>query len=279
MDKMRLLLTIFIVLSIGRLHAQENPLSDTTSITKKDIQEIKNELDSLNDKLDKLTTKTIKFGVSIGFRRLRAQFEDDYHSASISPIDSTLQLDRLSTDAVILSTSVVFSPFVKSKWIKNVLGEFEDDKKNIKNTIACKRTFKRLDKLSEHATGLGRDRLNRTGVTFKQMAIQFISNIGIQANINLVDFTEGQENYSFNKSIEGGLGLSYRLSENIFVSMHYDLFFTRQLRNNIKQRSDQRIYNTDGSPITDIGQIDIDNDNFYITKSMSGLAYRIIVVF
>lgn len=148
---------------------------------------------------------------------------------------------------------------------------------DIKKEISTKREIDKSEKSKRK--GLGNKRLERYFLLARKSVLEALSNIGVQANINLIDFTEAQENFTFNKAVEGGLGLSYRLSDKIYFSAHYELFFSRQLRQSIKDRVGQVINDSNGNPITEIGQIDIDDDNFYITKNVLGFVYRIIVVF
>ena len=71
----------------------------------------------------------------------------------------------------------------------------------------------------------------------------------------------------------------YGLSNKMYFSVHYELFFSRQSRQTIKRPVGQAIIDANGNLVTEIGQIDIENDNFYITKSVLSFVYWVIVIF
>ncbi|MBK7407378.1 MAG: hypothetical protein IPJ40_04365 [Saprospirales bacterium] len=87
--------------------------------TKDDVEDIKLEITKMNEKFEKLTNKTIQFGLSIGYRELVQKDSSNYEEASISPIDSTLQLSRADDGGFLLSTSVIFNPKLNTKLISN----------------------------------------------------------------------------------------------------------------------------------------------------------------
>lgn len=218
----------------------------------KKLEELIKKVDDLKKELDESEDKVVRFGLSVAYRTVRSRYinNGDFQTASISPIDTTLQLENLDKEGFVISTSVVITPFIKSKWLEAAIVKTKSEKKS--------------DKMS----------------WLKLAAYQFLSNIGVQANVNLIDFAESQEQFSFNKSLEGGLGLAYRLSDRVYLSAHHELFYSRQLRKDIKAQVGNKIYDSSGSLVTDISQLDPKNDNYFTTKNILGYVhYRIIVVF
>jgi hypothetical protein len=251
-NHMKFIASIFFILVSVQLIAQ----------TEKKLDDLTKSIDSLKVKLDKLSSKSVRFGLSIGYRQVRSKFLDngDYQTASISPMDTTLRLENLDGGALVISTSVIITPFINAKWVDNGIKILEDTKIN----------NKKIDKTSDKYV---------KGIWLKKGFYQFINNIGVQANINLIDFTKAQEQFTFNNSVEGGLGLAYRLSDKVYFSAHYELFFSRQLRSSLKSYSGSKIFDQSGNLVTSIEQLEAKNENYYITKSIQGFVYRIIIAF
>lgn len=256
--------------------AENSEKENNSNEIKESVDDLKNEIQELKSKLDKLTNKSVKFGLSIGYREVNRKFLGDYQSASISPIDSTLTLENYSKESVVLSTSVVITPFIRANWLKEKKAIINKKKENLNNAIDAEVINK---KASKPVDNLGNKRAERLVLLSRKAFFDVLGNIGIQANLNLIEFTEAQENFTFNKSIQGGLGLSYRLTDKIYFSYHNELFFSRQLRQHLKNRVGQKIFDTDGNVVSSINSLDKTNEDYYITKNVIGSIYRIIIVF
>ena len=249
---MKQLISIYFIIVCFQLAAQ----------TEEKLDELTTSIDDLKLKLDKLSSKTVRFGLSIGYRQVQPRYIDngDYQSASISPLDTTLRLENLDGGAFLISTSVVITPFINAEWVDAGLGR-------ARMAADSNKKYNRFDK--EYVKG----------VWLKKAMFNFINNIGVQANLNLIDFTKAQEQFTFNNSVEGGLGLAYRLSDKVYFSVHNELFFSRQLRRSLKESAGTKIIDHEGNLVTSIEQLDIKNNNYFTTKSILGLVYRIIIVF
>ncbi len=215
----------------------------------------KHKIDSLNMRLDDLTKKSVRAGISLAYRSVNKKFDDIYQSASISPVDSTLQFETLDKNAFVLSTSVVISPFIKTDWI---------------------------ERLSKESRAFVKDTENQNGKRFAKglgvVGLYLLQNIGLTANINLLEFANAEKGSTFNKSLEGGIGFCLRLSEKIYVSYASDVLFTKQLRQDIKEQEGNKIYK-DGNVVTSIDQIDTGDSNYWITKNVIGRNARVIILF
>jgi hypothetical protein len=145
--------------------------------------------------------------------------EEYFGEPSISPIDSTLQIDSKDRGAVIISGVIMATPFVtKQSWL---------------------------------------------------------SNLGFVANVNLAAISSENVNTINNKSIEGGLGISYRLQSNFALALTYDLVYSRRLRDYVLTRKGEKILE-DGKVLTELNR---ESDNFFIDDNLSSLSLKFIYRF
>jgi len=231
-------------------------------------------IDEINSRLDRLTEKSVRAGISIAYRKIGNHYASSYQSASISPIDSTLKLEDLDRDAFILSTSIVISPFVKAKWLDEII--LQNDK-NLRFWRQRNLELKENQLMGKDSSSAYKKR-NLWGLALTKTLLYLVQNIGLTANVNLLEVSQAQKELSFNKSLEGGIGFCLRLSSSIYFSYANELLFSHQLRESVKLKANERIYK-DGSLITSIDQIEQDDKNFYITKNVIGHAFRVIIVF
>lgn len=202
------------------------------------MQDIQTLTDKFNEKLnEKHTEKPIAAGFSLAYRAIWKNFQDAYQSPSISPIDSTLKLQNLDLNAFVLSTSVIITPFVNNDKLKAAI---EDN----------------------HG--------------WKKFGLNLIKNIGVSANVNLLELTQAQNNFTFNKGLEGGIGVSLKIAPKIFICYSNEILYSKQLRDDVKQHVNEKLKFKE-EVVTSISQID--NDNFFITKSVIARSFRIILTF
>jgi hypothetical protein len=202
--------------------------SDTLKAIAKDVRGIQEQLRGSNAEIKTIQTQlnkmadakagVIHFAVSLGVRFIYDK-EEYFGEPSISPIDSTLQIDSKDRGAVIISGVIMATPFVtKQSWL---------------------------------------------------------SNLGFVANVNLAAISSENVNTINNKSIEGGLGISYRLQSNFALALTYDLVYSRRLRDYVLTRKGEKILE-DGKVLTELNR---ESDNFFIDDNLSSLSLKFIYRF
>lgn len=185
-------------------------------------------IDSLENKVDDLISriqknKKIRFGLSIGYRQAFsvASINDNEKflaEASISPIDSTLQVDLSNRHSFLISAIISVYPFndKTEKWHKD---------------------------------------------------------FGFYGNVNLAEIAaNGNFESIFNQQIEGGMGFSYRLSEDFAIGLGYEFIFHRRIRDYLFDSIDQQIIQ-DGSVIT---SLDINDDNLFRSDNVHAFSVKFI---
>jgi len=202
--------------------------SDTLKTIAKDVRGIQEQIKgntadvkTIQAQLSKMADSkagVIHFAVGLGVRFIYDE-KEYFGEPSISPIDSTLQIDSRDRGAVILSGVIMATPFVtKTSWI---------------------------------------------------------SNLGFVANLNLAEISSENVNTINNKSIEGGLGISYQLQSNFALAVTYDLVYSRRLRDYVLTRKGDRLFDN-GKVLTKLNR---ENDNLFIDDNLSSLSLKFIYRF
>ena len=261
-----------------------------------DEDELNKRIDQLTKRMDEITDKKVKFGLSIGYRKLYSNQLDDFQSVSIDPDSNLLRIEFLNDDAFVLSTSVMVYPFLNDQKLKEsikinqgLMGKYRDTwlNENLEEINSIKAELRKNGKKD-----LGKDeyrkkkkeikalnfKKDRLGLSLKNLILKFVRNIGFAANIDIAEFNRSQNEFLFNKNLEGGLGFSLRLNENIHVSFNNDLLFSRQLRQHIKDRVGKRLF-IDGKIVTSNSELDPEDDNIFITKTVIARATRLVITF
>lgn len=175
----------------------------------------------------------LKLGVSVGYN---SGFKSLYN-ATISPIDNTVQFERVSPFSVVLSTAAMFSV----------------------------RTFS-LRKKTDLDYEPTRD--NTEGPVF-----EIPSRLSIGAILNIAQFS-GQTNV-YNQQIDGGLGIGYQLNENIFIlgSLEFnsvkqprDYFFDKYYDKNLPVL-------VSGSPLK---SLNYDDTSLFSNKYVPNISLKIV---
>ena len=185
------------------------------------------------DNLGNIKTKGIKFGVSMGFN----QTFDDLFDARISPIDTTVLLEKTSNTSFLLSTTLSFP--ILSKFLGG--GSY----------------YRKLD-----ANG------DPVGDPY------FVpSGLSIIATINLVTFNSALGGAGlFNQKLDGGLGLGYKFGDNVQLALTYEMLSFRQPRQYIKELEGQTV-NVGGSNITTLS---VDDNDYFIDKYVPSMSIKVI---
>jgi hypothetical protein len=202
--------------------------SDTLKTIAKDVRGIQEqlrgsntEIKAIQSQLNKMTDVkggVIHFAVSLGVRFIYDK-EEYFGEPSISPIDSTLQIDSKDRGAVIISGVIMATPFATKK--------------------------------------------------------SWVSNLGFVANVNLAEISSENLNTFNNKSIEGGLGISYRLQSNFALAVTYDLVYSRRLRDYVLTRKGAKLFDN-GKVLTELNR---ESNNLFIDDNLSSLSLKFIYRF
>lgn len=260
-------------------------VSSVDTIRKK----LKSTIDSINEKFDKIEGKIVRFGVSIGYNTIYKDQMHNYQSASIDLRDTTLKLETMDPYSIKVSTSIIITPFTNADWLKKARA---NNRAKLDYLRARKEMLftQKIDKLTNAGTisksqkkeiRKSSPRVPRKNLFCANVANIFmytVQNIGLTANINILEFNKAQSNLAFNKSMEGGVGICLRLHNNIFVSYSNELYFSRQLRENIKNYENQKLY-VDGKIVTTISDLNVNDDNIYITRNIIANSFKVVVIF
>lgn len=181
---------------------------------------------------------------------------ESFESFASSKINTTIeQFIKAPTDENTMTPVVVFN--------------FLSDLKREIHEEADLFEKKRLKKLKRRVRWL----------TFKKFLIDYlIDRISVNANLNLIEFSTAQKELSFNKSIEGGLGISYMVNPNLYFGVNWENFFTRQLQDYLKAQ-EGKMLRIDGSYVTSIEDLNLENDDLYIDRNLNGISLKLIASF
>ncbi|MBD8019025.1 hypothetical protein [Kaistella pullorum] len=184
------------------------------------------------DQMGNIKTKGIKFGISMGFNRAHKTL----YEARISPIDTTLVLERSANISFLLSTSVSFP--ILNGWFG---GSY-------------------YRKLGADGTPTGNPYFVPRG-------------LNIVATINLVTFNSALGGSGlFNQKLDGGLGIGYTFGENVQMAVTYEMLSFRQPREYLKQFEGKSVI-VNGSNITNLP---IDDNNFFTDTYIPSLSLKVI---
>lgn len=126
-------------------------------------------------------------------------------------------------------------------------------------------------KLSKLKVESGSKKLLRVTKDDKTEPVKFKDRFSINLALNLLEVNSGD--ISFNKSIDGGLGIGCFITPSIQVAVFYDLVRYRQLRDYvINDYKDKRIPNGDSF----FNALDEKNDDLFYTKTFSGVSLKAI---
>ncbi len=191
-------------------------------------------------RLDKINAVTVS--VSLGPRVAKNdQFE--YHIAS----DTTLQRDKLPNSSFIISTQLNIFPFANNERLKN-----------------------RVEWLKA-VGGNEPTMVNRAARLWANLR----RNTGMIVNLNLIELSGDNQTTSFNKGIDGGIGIGYRLSDQIFIGYSWEWFTQRNLRGFYQDQVGNTLSNN-GSVLTSLDQT---NDELFFDNRVTGRAFKIAIKF
>lgn len=67
-------------------------------------------------------------------------------------------------------------------------------------------------------------------------------------------------------------------NNNLYFGLNWDVFFSRQLHQHLKALEGDKLFN-EGMVVSSSSDLDIENDDFYITKNINGWSFKIIASF
>lgn len=241
------------------------------------IVTMETELDNISDQLSEISAvqeneesaskkKFVHFGLSLGYRWLTGNSASQNEFASVSPIDSTLRLTKLDRTSYLFSTSVVFDLN---------LGKLRTNVDDV--SFKYKRT-ERQDIINKRLQGKQKAqksiRMHRS--TIGRFFIKSLDRMCIVSNLNILDFSNGQKELAFNKSIEGGLGLGYKLNDMMYLGFNWEHVQTIQLYDDIKRFEGKKI-ELNGDHLKSSTQLDSDNEDLFYKKNLSGWSIKMII--
>jgi hypothetical protein len=249
---------------------------DTLMLAKIEVME--DELVEISETLDQMAgqeeqqnaleskKKIVHFGLSLGYRWLTKRSSAQNVVASVSPIDSTLRLTALDRTSYLFSTSVVFDlnlgKMRNPAWEEN----FHQRRISKQDQINLRRSKRDLEPrlIRTHRSACGR------------FLARSVDRLCIVSNLNILDFSNGQKELAFNKSIEGGLGIGYRLNDAMYIGLNWEHVQTLQLFDDIKRYEGKKI-ELGGTQLVSSAQLDPDNEDLYYRKNLSGWGIKMII--
>jgi hypothetical protein len=175
----------------------------------------------------------LKLGVSIGYNAGTKSL----YNTSISPVDYTVQFEKVSPLSVVLSTAVMFN--WKTFYVRK------------KKDINGEATF-------ENTEG---------------PVLTIPSRWSIGAVVNFAQFS-AQDNL-YNQKIDGGLGIGYEFNENIFVIGTFEFLSVKQPRdyfvNQYKDKNKQLLI--EGSPLK---TLNYDDKNIFTDKYVPAISLKLV---
>lgn len=103
---------------------------------------------------------------------------------------------------------------------------------------------------------------------------KFYEKLALNIGINLADISSSS--VSFNKQIDGGVGLGYFLNKNIQFAWFYDIIRVRQMRDYIvKTYEGSPIPN--GTPNTFYNALDQTDNRLFYNKIFTGTSFKVVI--
>lgn len=146
---------------------------------------------------------------------------------------------------------------VKIQNLKNAMS-------NQKLTHSKEMNSNQLDTVKNDLTTLDRSTKESTGM-------HFYDHLSINLALDLANIAP---NVSFNKNINGGIGLGYFLTDNLQLAVFYDISQIAQLRDYVvNDYQDKPIPNGSG---TFYNSLSTSDSNLFYTKTVSGISFKLI---
>jgi hypothetical protein len=106
---------------------------------------------------------------------------------------------------------------------------------------------------------------------YKSTGLTFLDRLSFNVGMDMVNI---DKNVSFNKSINGGLGLGYFITPEIQAAVFYDIMGIRQLQDYVVEKyKDAPIPKAGG---TFYNALDVEDNNLYYNKTIKSLSFKLI---
>ena len=236
-----LLLTSFALAMGGTAHGQSNVKEITpaelSQLRKKFAPDSSGETPVVN-----IVNKGVDFGVSLGFNRV---FEKLY-DVHLSPLDHKLKVTDAPMSTFLLSTGISV-PLAR---IREKLGE------STPSTFRG-RYYKKL-------TTLGAPTSTVYCVPYGWCLV---------ATVNLLTFNTAATGSVFNKRIDGGLGIGYRINDELQIAATFEMISYRLPRDFlIGEYRDKVVNNAAGTPVTVILP---ENNDYYSDRYLPSVSLKL----
>lgn len=193
-------------------------------------------------------------GVTFGFGAGYTHTTDKIYDYSLTTDkDHNLKLQPLSKQAFVISSVIMVK-----------LGKIAVDQ----NT----NTFVKQSKTETYNSLIQQNKDGKKSKDIKDASgVSFWEHLSINMSLDLVNVAP---DVSFNKSVNGGLGMGYFITDNLQAAIFYDVSRVNQLREYIVNAyQDKPIPKGDG---TNYSSLDSKDSNLFYNKTVSGWSFKLI---
>ncbi len=191
----------------------------------------------------------VTFGLGMGWSYMFNKPKEYFLTTDTS---HKLQIQDLSHSSIVLSSMISIK---LAKWA------IQDQEKNGKTRKAL--VNRKKTRNSGEYTAMSND------PTYEDL--KWFERFAINISLNLAEINGG--NISFNKTIDGGIGIGYYFNEYTQVALFYDMLRVRQMRDYfMKNYEGQAIPNGSGV----YNALDEKDNNLYYNKYHSGISLKVI---
>jgi hypothetical protein len=184
--------------------------------------------------VDPPINKGFGFGVSLGYNYVFDKLQD----VQLSPMDNTVKVSRATRTSFLLSTTV-------SAPLLRVGGDHS------------RKLFK----------------TEAVGGTQVGPAYYIPYGLYLVATVNLLNFSEAGNGSIFNKKIDGGLGLGYRINDDVLIALTYEMLSVRQPRDFLVNDFQNKTVSINNEVVT---KLDNNDDTFFTDKYLPSLSFKLV---
>jgi hypothetical protein len=114
-----------------------------------------------------------------------------------------------------------------------------------------------------------------TGKDNKEIQYKYPGKLSYVAALNIAELSNG--NLGMNKSIDGGIGIGFRIDPNFHIISLLEFSSARQIRNYLRSDFQNRpIITSDGSSLNALDDTD---NRYFFSKTIPGISIRFVYVF
>jgi hypothetical protein len=187
-----------------------------------------------------LINKGVNWGVSLGFNSVFSKL----HDARISPLDNQLKISNFSRVGFVISTGLSVPLF------SNPLDENNQ-----------------LDKKTSYFQN----------TKDKGILYYVPRKFYLVATVNVITFNSAGDGSLFNKRIDGGLGLGYRVNDDVQIAVTGEMISYRQPRNFLYDYNNKTL--TLPGQATPLTTINLDDNDYFMDRYMPSVSLKVIYLF